>query len=152
EKDEESFAKSWNKSVKESSRLVQHLKLRERHKVQDTLSLNNARNMIVELSNPLARIEQLIQINLSQIKGQQDDIKNCSKNIEDLKKDLYIPQVDYEAEDLGYPQTVCTSQSCVDVLTTGENKVKKCHYKTQCHPHCYLTNVACNVVNHEALR
>ncbi|CAG8640640.1 1150_t:CDS:1 [Paraglomus occultum] len=150
--DEKSFAESWRISAEESSRLIQHVRSRQRHEVQDTLSLNNARNMVVELSKPLAGIEQVIQINLSLIKSQQDDIKNCSKNIEDLKKDLYIPQVDLEAEELQYPQTVCTSQSCVDVLTTGEDKVKKFHYKTQCHSRCYLTNVTCNVVNNEALR
>ncbi|CAG8671504.1 9059_t:CDS:1, partial [Paraglomus brasilianum] len=83
------------------------------------------------------------------IKGQQDDIKNSSENIEDLRKVSYIPQVDLGA-DLGYPRTVCTSKECIDVLTIKESTL--CHYKTHCHPRCFLNGITCNVVNHEALR
>ncbi|CAG8746627.1 15725_t:CDS:1, partial [Funneliformis caledonium] len=153
EEDEKSFAESWKRSVDESFKLFTHLASSKPHKIKDTLSLNHARKIVIVLSKPLAEIGQLIQVNISLIREQQNDIENFSQSIEQLEDRLYIPQIDLEPVQLGYPRTVCTSQGCVEVLTIEENNsLKKVNYKTHCHPRCYLSNVECDVVNNSALK
>ncbi|CAI2171856.1 14214_t:CDS:10 [Funneliformis geosporum] len=153
EEDEKSFAESWKRSVDESFKLFTYLASSKPHKIKDTLSLNHARKIVIVLSKPLAEIGQLIQVNISLIREQQNDIENFSQSIEQLEDRLYIPQLDLEPVQLGYPRTVCTSKCCVEVLTIGENNsLKKKNYKTHCHTRCYLDNVECNVVNNSALQ
>ncbi|PKY41532.1 hypothetical protein RhiirA4_441362 [Rhizophagus irregularis] len=117
--DEQNFAKSWKKSVDESLRLIQYLVTRPPHV-----------------------IGQLIQTNIKLIKEQQNEIKNSVKTIEELKENLYIPQIDFEPVTLGYPRTVCTSISCVESLQIEQTNISKINYITHCHDHCYcLKNV-----------
>ncbi|CAB4483553.1 unnamed protein product [Rhizophagus irregularis] len=150
--DEQNFAESWKKSVKESLRLMQYLLTRPPHAVKDTLSLNNSRNIVVLLSKPLAEIGQLIQANIKLIKEKQNEIKNSDKTIEELKENLYIRQIDLQPKKLGFPRTVCTSISCVVSLQIGQTNISKINYVTHCHDQCYLNNVARNVINNPALR
>ncbi|GES75092.1 P-loop containing nucleoside triphosphate hydrolase [Rhizophagus clarus] len=150
--DKQNFAESWKKSVDESLRLIQYLVTRRPHVVKDTLSLNSSRNIVVLLSKPLAEIGQLIQTNIKLIKEQQNEIKNSDKTIEELKDQLYIPQVDLEPVSLGYPRTVCTSSGCVESLQIEQTNIKKINYIKHCHSHCYLNDVTCNEVNTAALR
>ncbi|GES75106.1 hypothetical protein GLOIN_2v1760573 [Rhizophagus clarus] len=151
--DEKYFSESWNKSVDESLRLILYLVGRPPHIVKDTLSLNNSRNIVILLSKPLAEIGQLIQTNIKLIKEQQNEIKNSDKTIEELKDQLYIPQVDIEPVSLEYPRTVCTSISCVKSVQIGQTNIKKIEYITHCHRRCYcLKNATINVVNDAALR
>ncbi|PKC66902.1 hypothetical protein RhiirA1_379475 [Rhizophagus irregularis] len=152
ETDEQNFAESWKKSVGESLRLIRYLATRPPHAVKDTLSLNSSRNIVVLLSKPLAEIGQLIQTNIKLIKEQQNEIKNSAKTIEELKENLYIPQIDLEPVTLGYPRTVCTSISCVESLQIEQTNISKVNYVTHCHDHCYLDGITCNEVNTPALR
>src|ERR1044072_9770337 len=72
DKDEQSFAESWKRSVEESLRLLKHIMSCTPHKVKDTLSLNNARKLVILLAKPLAEIAQLIQTNISLFQDQQN--------------------------------------------------------------------------------
>jgi GTPase SAR1 family protein len=153
ETDEQNFAGSWKKSVNESLRLIEYLVTRPPHAVKDTLSLNNSRNIVVLLSKPLAEIRQLIQTNIKLIKEQQNEIANSNQTIEELKDQLYIPQIDLEPVTLGYPRTVCASIGCVRSLRIDQTNISKIDYITHCHPHCYdLDGVTCNQVVNPALR
>ncbi|RIA79474.1 hypothetical protein C1645_840585 [Glomus cerebriforme] len=111
----------------------------------------NYAEMII-LSKPLAEIGQLIQTNIKLIKEQQKEIVNSKQTIEELKDKLYIPQIDLEPEKLGHPRTVCISNSYVEVLRIDQTNEKKIDYIKHCHPHCYLDNVECNMINNAALR
>ncbi|CAG8596056.1 12067_t:CDS:1 [Ambispora leptoticha] len=150
EENQISFAKSWERSVGESLRLLKHLVTRTPYKVKDTLSLNDARNIVILLSKPLAEMGQLIQMNISKIQDQQKEIANSTQTIGQLEDRLYIEQIDLEPMQLGYPRTVCTSHNCVKVLSIGSRK--KINYKTNCHERCYLSGVACDMVNNAALQ
>ncbi|CAB4492071.1 unnamed protein product [Rhizophagus irregularis] len=150
--DEKNFSESWKKSVDESLRLIQYLVTCQPHIVKDTLSLNNSRNIVILLSKPLAEIGQLIQTNIKLIKEQQSEIANSNQTIEELKDQLYIPQIDLEPVTLGYPRTVCTSISCVRSLQIDGTNVSKIDYITHCHQRCYLKNVKCDEINNAALK
>ncbi|GBC01557.1 hypothetical protein RclHR1_04230002 [Rhizophagus clarus] len=150
--DENNFSESWNKSVSESLRLIHYLIERPPHIIKDTLSLNNTRNTVIILSKPLAEIGQLIQTNIKLIKEQQNEVETSNKTIEELKEQLYIPQIDLESVALGHPRTVCTSISCVRSVQIGQSNISKIDYITHCHRHCYLEKVKCNKINNAALK
>lgn len=65
---------------------------------------------------------------------------------------MYIPQIDLEPVQLGYPRTVCTSSTCVQSLKIDETGISKIDYITHCHEHCYLNGVESNVLNNAELR
>ncbi|CAG8546467.1 uncharacterized protein OCT59_002347 [Rhizophagus irregularis] len=137
ETDELCFAESWKKSVNESRRLIEHISGCKPHQVEDTISLNNARSIVMLLSKPLAEVGQLIQTNIKLIKEKQSEIENSDKTIEDLKDQLYIPQIDLEPIQLGYPRTVCTNGSCDRTLKINETTIK-IDYIQHCCKRCYV--------------
>ncbi|RIA87174.1 hypothetical protein C1645_878195 [Glomus cerebriforme] len=149
--EEQNFAESWKRSVDEAKRLIEYIAECPPHQVEDTLSLNNARNIVVILSKLLAEIGQLIRTNIKLIKEQQKEIANSKQTIEELKDKLYIPQIDLEPVSLGYPRLVCTSSSCVKVVEIDQTNQKKIDYIT-CQDKICLNNVECDTINDAALR
>ncbi|RHZ82156.1 hypothetical protein Glove_113g10 [Diversispora epigaea] len=145
EMDEKSFAESWKRSVDESVRLLEYLSLRKPHKVEDTLTLNDARNIVLHLAKPLALAETLIQTNISLVNDRQKEIDNCNESIQELHKKLKIPQKVAEPVDLGYPRTVCTN-------CRTQNVNGSIVYNAHCHPHCYLNGVTAGIINNSVLQ
>ncbi|RIA81662.1 hypothetical protein C1645_789946 [Glomus cerebriforme] len=150
--EERNFAESWKKSVDESLRLIEYLLKRRPHIIKDTLSLNNARNIVIFLSKPLAEIGQLIQTNINLIREKQEEIDNSNKTINELKDRLYISQIDLEPVKLGYPRTVCTNISCIEFLQIERTNSIKTDYVKHCCQHCFLRFSKSNVINNKALR
>ncbi|PKC66901.1 hypothetical protein RhiirA1_511006 [Rhizophagus irregularis] len=143
---EKSFAESWKKSMDESSRLIEYIMTRPPHKVKDTLSLNNSRNLVMLLSRPLAKMEQLIQTNINQIEEQQKALADSNQTIEELKEKMYIKQLDLEPVALEYPRTVCTNNSCIELRKVEKSNIQYINYKKHCDPHCYLPFAKFNVM------
>jgi GTPase SAR1 family protein len=148
--EKQNFAESWERSVSESLRLIEYLVKRQPHVVEDTLSLNNSRKIVILLSKPLAEIERLIQQNIILIKEKQQEIKNSNKTIEELEGNLYIPQIDIVPVKLGYPRTVCTNSNCVDILQIGNN-IGTIDYIKHCCSRCSLRFSRYNVINNKVL-
>jgi GTP-binding protein EngB required for normal cell division len=151
EKDRQDYAVSWERSVEETTRLLQHIQTLKPHKVKDTLTLNGARRIVIGLSKPIATISQNIQTNIALLKDKELEIKSFKGSIEDLQTKMYIPYSYIEAIPLDYPRTVCTSDRCVEVIL-DENGLRKIHYKTHCHKRCRLNGVATDVTNNVALQ
>jgi GTPase SAR1 family protein len=145
--DEQSFAESWKRSRDESLRLIEYIVTRYPHKVKDTLSLNNSRNLAILLSRPLAKMEQLIQTNINQIEEQQKELADSNQTIEELKEKMYIKQLDLEPVSLTYPRTVCTSNSCIELLRVEKTNIQYINYKKHCDPRCYIPFARFNVMN-----
>ena len=153
EEEKNNYATSWEMSVKETERLIKHISSLPPHKVKNTLSLNDARRLIVALSRPLAEITSTIQNNIGVLEQRRREIQESKKHKEDLTKNsLYIPATDLKTTPLNYPRTVCTAQSCVKYIWVGG--VQKIDYVTHCHPHCNCktTGVQPNTVNCVALQ
>ncbi|CAF1038121.1 unnamed protein product [Didymodactylos carnosus] len=146
----EDFRKSWDTSVKEASNLIIRINKCQPHHVKDTISLNEARRLIVELTRPIAEITQNIQLNIKVAEDKKRELINAEISISDLNKKLKIPAVDLKSTSLSYPRTVCTSTSCVKFVKFGN--IDKINYVTHCHEHCYLQGVAQDVVNNAALQ
>ena len=145
----EDFAKSWDTSVKQSSDLISRIKQCAPHRVKDTVSLNEVRRLINELTRPIAEIARNIESNIAVAQDRMDECKYADMSIDELRMKLKIPTVDLESVQLAYPRTVCTSTKCT-AYVQFQGKVKV-DYKTHCHEHCYLQGVAQNVVNNVAL-
>jgi hypothetical protein len=149
EADKQSFAESWKKSAEESQLLFEHLATRRPHKIEDTLSLNNARKIVLLLCKPLGDIGKLIQDNISIIRDEQNKVVNSSKSISDLEKNKYTKQINLIPEQLGHPRTVCTDAKCTRIYSVGN--VNMTDHTSHCHKHCYLSGVQTEVINNPAL-
>ncbi|CAG2118348.1 unnamed protein product, partial [Medioppia subpectinata] len=88
------YVESWNRSVDECRRLFNHIMRMPAHKVMDTLSLNNTKQLIAMLTKPLADITKNIADNINQCEKHTLDINDYKGSIEELHKKLYIPSVE----------------------------------------------------------
>ncbi|KAI4462504.1 50s ribosome-binding gtpase [Holotrichia oblita] len=148
--EKDNFGKSWTKSTKVSLELLKYMKSLKPHKIQETVSLNEARRLILRLSIPLAEIAELIQDNIQRNNRFKDALSDKSKSIDDLKKYLMVPRIGLKVITLSYPMTVCTNQKCVDAIKI-EDTTKK-NYKQICHDHCFLRAVQKEVIGDLQLR
>ncbi|XP_055353267.1 uncharacterized protein LOC129599148 [Paramacrobiotus metropolitanus] len=135
ETETQNFFKSWEKSVEETERLLQHVSTRKPHALQNTLSLNEARRMILSFTEPLAQITKNIQLNLKLADEKAEEIREAQYTKAQLSQQLYVPVIDLVTKPLGYPRTVCASRSCIRVVG------KKVDYITRCHEHCLLQGI-----------
>ncbi|KAF5308239.1 hypothetical protein FQR65_LT06232 [Abscondita terminalis] len=114
------------------------------HEVKNTISVNEARRLIVQLSQPLAEIVQVIQDNIRALDTHQKELQLTDTTLSRLKTNLYIPIVDLKVMELDQPTTVCTSLKCSTVYQVGDKK--KWHYHQKCHAPCYLINVPKEII------
>lgn len=75
---EEDFRRSWQHSRNEVLRLVDYFKSKSPHKVQSTISLNGARQLIANLTKPMAEISAVIKANIAMSEDKIQESKNHS--------------------------------------------------------------------------
>ncbi|CAF1121731.1 unnamed protein product [Rotaria sordida] len=139
------YSRSWDYSIREFSRLISRIIKCDKHATRDTLSLNEAQQLIRKLSRPVGEITTLIQENL-QLAEQHK--KNIISNRTPTPQ--ILQQKDAEIIPLGYPRTVCTNNKCTKVITI--NGIETVDYASHCHPHCYLIGVELEIIGHEKLK
>jgi GTP-binding protein EngB required for normal cell division len=150
DEDKSDFSKSWSRSVKMTKNMMDYILKCPIHKVKETVTLNEARSLIMELCKPIAEISQNIQLNIRLAQDKIQELKAHELSIDELKDKLNIPQVDLEPQSLDYPRTVCTQLKCTKAVKF--NNIVKTDYVTHCHPRCYLKGVATDTINNSALR
>lgn len=136
------FDRSWQHSREETLRLVQHFKSRPPHRVKNTVSLNRARQLILELTKPMADVSQMIRVNMARCEDQKTELENLRLSGEDLRRRLNLERTQFRAIPLNNPRTVCKNEACIEVHDdgTGTGTVVT-NYKTHCHKRCSLQNV-----------
>ena len=117
EKDIETYSSSWDHSVAETKRLFEYVQGLHPHTVKETMSLNNARRIILELSKPLAEIASTIQKNIDAANRKANELQASKATASDLQNKLYLDAVDLRPIHLNYPRTVCTDATCVEYIT-----------------------------------
>ncbi|KAK7747084.1 hypothetical protein SLS62_009240 [Diatrype stigma] len=140
------FRRSWQRSADETRRLIKYVASLRPYSVIDTLCLNRARELILQLTAPIAEVDDKIQRSMDLITGQLNKVKAAKTLKELLKHSVYCKRVDIELKPLETPRTVCKSPSCVALEDVGG--VKRPVYKSLCHDPCYSTCVADEVVGH----
>ena len=146
----DSYKKSWNYSVREVTRLFSYMESLEPHRTKSTLSINNARILILQLAKPMAEVTAMILNNLDILKIEEDRIKNLDDSSTLLAKDLLFDIIDLERVEMDHPRTVCTNSKCVTMGTCNGKQI--INYTTWCHEHCYLEEVPVEATNNAALR
>ena len=114
EQDIETYSSSWRRAVIETERLFKHILSLKPHSVQHTVSLNNARRIILELSKPLAETAANIQVNIDSAEKKAEELEASNKTASELQDRLYLDALELEPVHLSYPRTVCTHSSCVE--------------------------------------
>ncbi len=116
QQDIDTYSSSWDRAVSETERLFNHILSLKPHSIQHTISLNNARRIILELSKPLAETAANIQANIDAADRTSQQLKASNKTASELQDKLYLDAVDLVAIELNFPRTVCTHLSCVDYV------------------------------------
>jgi hypothetical protein len=129
---EEDFRRSWQHSRDESRRLVDYFQSKPPHSVTSTISLNGTRQLILELTKPLAEISQLIHRNIAMCKDREKELADTRLTGDALRKKLQFEKVQLRQKDLAMPRTVCTDQACIAVKDDGTGR-RVTEYKSMCH-------------------
>lgn len=146
------FDRSWSQSRQETIRLIEHFQAIEPHEVKNTISLNGARQLISELTKPLAEISQLINTNIQLVEDQVEALKDTRIKGDALRNMLHVQKVQMIPELLSMPRTVCGDKACVEVRDDGKGQnTMVIIYKQHCHPECYLSGVQADVMAHPGL-
>lgn len=151
--DQDDYERSWDKSKIETERLFTYISQLTPHNVKDTVTLNDARRMILTLAKPLADITSNIQTNIKIMDDKKRILQSHNTKDGNLSQKLLITTVSIEAIPLGYPRTVCTAEKCIETrnIPNTENTLQTI-YKTHCHTHCYLNNIVPERVPDPGLR
>ena len=140
------FVESWNKSVKELTRLITCIAKCGLHFVRDMKSLNEAQQMINKLPRPIAEVATLIEQNMQLAKEHQ---RKISENTSDVTANQ-LPETIAEVVLLKHPRTVCASRKCSKV--TEVDGIKRIDYQVKCHRRCYLRGTEQEVIKHPLLK
>ncbi|KAI0910960.1 hypothetical protein F4823DRAFT_340271 [Ustulina deusta] len=149
---EEDFRRSWQHSRKETLRLVNYFKTKSPHRVQSTISLNGTRQLISDLTKPMAEIAGLISKNIAMSKDKIKELQDTRITGDNLRKRVNLQRISLRAKQLDKPRTVCKDSECIELKDdgSGEGKIVTI-YKSHCHPNCNLTGVKADQIAHPAL-
>ena len=131
---EATYGRSWNHAVNTCTRFLSRVIQLDPHLVRQTISINQADQLIYKLPRPIAETQRSIAENLQLAEQYQRQIDNNPQLI-----DGGLPQHTAVVRRLDFPRTVCTSDGCRQVVReNGQTRVK---YTTICHRECYLKGV-----------
>ncbi|KAL9046330.1 MAG: hypothetical protein Q9214_000810 [Letrouitia sp. 1 TL-2023] len=144
------FRLSWEKSERETKRLIEHFRSLTPHAVRSTLSLNQTRALILHLTKPMADIMQTIDKTIQLNIDNMDELKDTRLRGDQLQGRLHWERIELVHHSLEHPRTVCNDVDCKEYRDDG-NGIKQTIYKSHCHPRCWLTGVDVGVVSCSAL-
>jgi hypothetical protein len=140
-----SYQNSWDHTIKEYAKLIGHIVTRPLHGVSNTLSLNEAEQLVRKLTRPIAETAKLIEQN---IQLAQQHKQNVLQNPQIASQGL--PQNEVRILRLNHPRTVCVNKKCCRTITV--NNEEKIEYFSKCHERCYLKGVAQESISDPRLR
>ncbi|KAI1496342.1 hypothetical protein F5X99DRAFT_75594 [Biscogniauxia marginata] len=145
--------RSWEYSVTECRRLVKHFQDITPHQVRSTINLNETRNTIIRLTEPMAMLAEKIKASIDVNNDQIKELREYKLNRKQLEQRLFVQKESLEAHEMDQPRTVCTHSSCVEVRSDfGGREEATIIYKTMCHRPCYLNGVDRNMKGHSDLQ
>lgn len=109
----EDYRRSWDQSTKETDRIMTYFKGLKPHHVQETLSLNETRHLISQLTAPIQQISQAITDSIDKNAKQVQDLADMQLTGKELSEKLRIQKVVVKATQLSKPKTVCSHEKCV---------------------------------------
>lgn len=130
------YSKSWNQAVESTAKLLEFICKSDSHNMKKSLSLNNARNLILTLLKPMAEI--LVSISKTTLENERKikELKACEGDIEYFKAQLNFIGKTFEKIDLPTPKMVCTNSNCKQSYLDKSADERITIYKPECHPKC----------------
>ncbi|KAL3461735.1 hypothetical protein BJX64DRAFT_300096 [Aspergillus heterothallicus] len=135
------YRRSWEQSSQEADRLLAHFQSLRPHHTQETLSLNETRHLIAQLTAPMQQISVAITDTIGKNEQQAKDLKDAQLTMDDLKSKLRIHKTTVTGEQLTKPKTVCANDACVESVFDETSNSEVLLRKKLCHNPCCLTNV-----------
>ncbi|CAG2171236.1 unnamed protein product [Oppiella nova] len=145
------YIRSWQQSVNECDRLLERIVSLKPHQVMDTLSLNNAKQNIQLLIEPLVDISKNIAENIIECEKQMSKLEKYNGNIQELERELYIPYLDMVPKRLDHPNTVCTAKGCYENQPIPGTSNTRPVYPRPCHSPCYVSCGSGNILGNRSL-
>lgn len=134
--------RSWDYSVRECMRLVETFKSLSPHEVRKTVNLNETRNTILQLAEPLALLSQKIAVSIEINKDQIKELHNFQHTREELMGKLMVQKESLEVREVDQPRTVCTNRDCIETRSDIRGATESTTvYRTVCHEPCHLQGV-----------
>ncbi|KAK0725017.1 hypothetical protein B0H67DRAFT_657907 [Lasiosphaeris hirsuta] len=132
-------ARSWESSVKESKRLLEHWTTLPGHRVKSTLSLNRARDVLLAIQEPLTQVtlaaEETIKRNVEKAEVLR---RSRPVNRAELESELYcIETVVVESVPLPRPMMVCSDKACQG-RWEAKDDVDYSEHRGACHIGCHV--------------
>jgi hypothetical protein len=139
----EDYRRSWDHSANEAQRLLAHFGDLSPHHVRSTLSLNETRYLIEQLTAPMAQISKTIMQSIALNEADAVALSDTRLAGRALLAKLNSQKLTLTAHQLSQPKTACSNEKCVRVhrpsgLFGGDMQIL---YTTLCHNPCCLTNV-----------
>lgn len=107
--------RSWEHSATEAQRLLTYVHNLIPHQVKYTLSLNETRYLISQLTKPVQQISTAITDSIAKSEKQADDLRNTRTTGKTLQAKFNIHKTVVDAKPLDKPKTVCAHRTCVTV-------------------------------------
>ncbi|KAL3089934.1 hypothetical protein niasHS_006386 [Heterodera schachtii] len=145
QEEKDNFSRSWAHAEKEFQRLLSNISNLKPHRTWETVSVNEARRTIIDLSEPLALITEKIQTNLDRIKKYEEAIE---LGVEQVEKAPTLETIEFVP--LPHPRTVCAAACCTSIHRTLTGDVTL--YMKHCHEQCYLENITPELFPNEGLK
>ncbi|KXX78463.1 Stonustoxin subunit alpha [Madurella mycetomatis] len=131
------FERSWERSVKESKRLLAHWAILRGHRVKSTLSLNTARDLILAIREPLSRLEQLMTETIKENERDAEALQRAEITWKELESRLFINTIVLKHHILDKPRTVCTNAGC-RTRKVDDKGLSFYEYNIICHDMCRM--------------
>ncbi|EGC34377.1 hypothetical protein DICPUDRAFT_79874 [Dictyostelium purpureum] len=133
------FSQSWDKSSKETAKLLERVTNQEGYCVKDTICINSAYNVASNLRGPIIQCLEATQIPIKKIDSKNRKLGENHDNIEILKKKLLSNISSFEIVPLEKPFLFCGNKKCCKSYTTkdtptGKIKIKGCVCSFNNHP------------------
>ncbi|KAL2609617.1 hypothetical protein R1flu_028190 [Riccia fluitans] len=136
--------RSWDKSVEQMTRLLKRFSTIAPHKTEASVSINEVKQIVRNLEEPLSIITQNIGLQQKYEEEQLKTIQQFDEEISDAQK-LLMTSRKVEFLPLDHWRVVCTNPPCVEIVQT--NGLPRFNYPTLCHAICKDMNVRfCSVM------
>lgn len=129
---EDDYRRSWEHSAAEADRLLAHFQSLRPHHTQETLSLNETRHLIAQLTAPMQQISAAISDTIMKNVKQVADLRDAEGTMAGLQGKLQIHKTNVSAKQLDKPKTVCANPKCVEAVFDEEKKEKVLLRKKLC--------------------
>ena len=107
--DFEAYSSSWDRTVSDTYRLFERVKMLKPHSTNCTIALNYARELVFALSKSLTKAGKAVQENIDASDAKYEELQVSQQTTQELNDKLYV---DSREPTISFSRTVCTDTSC----------------------------------------